>query len=118
LPDYVQRSLYNCYEKVDVLSDAPHDWRTVDGKAGCAKNYFPRDEEMVEPGRTALLDEPNGQYLVERESLDGFTTDIAARDSWAGRMTAAILNEWTTRGRMGHKDATGPFINIISLQMQ
>ncbi|BGP29146.1 hypothetical protein JCM10296v2_000884 [Rhodotorula toruloides] len=105
---YVQRSLEDCRSKYRVLANTPNDWRTKDGLTGCARNYVPLDSELATPEgrdelaalvatdseeeRKALLDRPASWWEI-------FERDTAARDSWQGRMTRAVLAEWRARGK-------------------
>lgn len=100
--DYGQRSLQDCYNKVAVLLDTPTDWRSVDGLPGCARNYIPLDSELSTPAALeALLAEPQGKELAERpESWKSlYVGDTRARESWVGRMTRGVLDEWRRRAR-------------------
>ncbi|GAA5938972.1 hypothetical protein JCM1841_002726 [Sporobolomyces salmonicolor] len=98
LHHYIQRSLADCYSKCNVLADTPQDWRTKDGLAGCARNYVPTDEELS--NRTALLAEQYGEQISSRPEswYELYMRDTSARDSWQGRMTRAILDEWRRKG--------------------
>lgn len=85
-----------------VLIDTPNDWRSVDGLPGCARNYIPLDSELSPPlALEALLAEPNGAELAQRseEMKLLFVVDTRARESWAGRMTKAVLDEWRRRAK-------------------
>ncbi|GAA5924127.1 uncharacterized protein JCM15063_005552 [Sporobolomyces koalae] len=106
---YSQRSLNDCFAKYHVLETTPNDWRTKDGLSGCARNYVPTDEELSD--RTKLVGTEFERELGEvgqdfEESLASrpeswyglYQRDTSARDSWQGRMTRAILNEWRHRG--------------------
>ncbi|GAA5966042.1 hypothetical protein JCM3765_006550 [Sporobolomyces pararoseus] len=106
---YIQRSLKDCFSKFHVLADTPNDWRTKDGLAGCARNYVPTDKELAD--RTLLVGTEFPQEVQEGgadfeeelasrpESWYGlYQRDTSARDSWQGRMTRAILNEWRKKG--------------------
>lgn len=75
---------------------------------GCARNYVPLDSELATPERrdelTALVatdSDEERKLLVERpESWWAlFERDTEARDSWQGRMTRAVLDEWKARGK-------------------
>ncbi|GAA5874974.1 hypothetical protein JCM8547_002139 [Rhodosporidiobolus lusitaniae] len=104
LNHYIQRSLADCYSKFHVLSSTPQDWRTQDGLAGCARNYIPSDAELSSPSfRAALEAEPQGAELVSRpESWKTLLMrDERARESWQGKMTRAILEEWGRRKGKG-----------------
>lgn len=100
LHHYVQRSLRNCQEKFAVLVDTPRDWRTIDGLPGCARNYIPTVEKLSDH-RDELLAESNGEELVQVPLDRLYLRDVRARDSFAGRGTRAILDEWTRRGKLG-----------------
>lgn len=66
-----------------------------DGEAGCARNYVPSEDEQrrAEEVRT----EPFGDELVKLPWSLALLRDTRARDSFAGRATRAILNEWRRR---------------------
>ncbi|GAA6050534.1 hypothetical protein JCM3770_005587 [Rhodotorula araucariae] len=101
---YVQRSVADCYSKFHVLASTPHDWRTRDGLAGCARNYVPLDRELATAEARAELEAlPQGKELASRpESWRAlFVRDVRARDGWVGRMTRAVLDEWRARGGRG-----------------
>ncbi|GAA5830655.1 hypothetical protein JCM11251_002551 [Rhodosporidiobolus azoricus] len=105
LNHYIQRSLHDCYSKFRVLADTPQDWRTKDGLAGCARNYIPTDSELSSPSsRAELASQPQGEELVSRPESwsELMTRDTRASSSWQGRMTRAVLDEWT---RTGGKEA-------------
>ncbi|GAA6008574.1 hypothetical protein JCM11491_003353 [Sporobolomyces phaffii] len=106
---YSQRSLGDCFAKFHVLADTPNDWRTKDGLAGCARNYVPTDEELADRTRLVGTEFPDEvreggadfeEELASRpESWYGlYQRDTSARDSWQGRMTRAVLNEWRRKG--------------------
>jgi len=99
LADYAQRSLQDCYNKVEVLLDTPTDWRSVDGLDGCARNYIPTDSELS--ALETLLAEPQGKNLASRPEgwMRVFVGDTRARESWVGRMTRGVLDEWRRRAR-------------------
>ncbi|BGP13145.1 hypothetical protein JCM10213_000277 [Rhodosporidiobolus nylandii] len=108
LHHYIQRSLADCYSKYAVLSNTPQDWRAKDGLAGCARNYVPTDAELSAPSSLAALRAEGdtrgvGEELIQRpESWSAlFTRDTAARESWQGRMTRTVLDEWRRRGGAG-----------------
>ncbi|GAA5892062.1 hypothetical protein JCM8208_001424 [Rhodotorula glutinis] len=98
---YVQRSVDDCYHKFNVVSSTPNDWRTRDGLEGCARNYVPLDAELASPESVARLEAlPQGKELVSRPDSWRrlFVRDTRARDSWQGRMTRAVLEEWRRVG--------------------
>ncbi|GAA5903471.1 hypothetical protein JCM6882_006556 [Rhodosporidiobolus microsporus] len=101
LNHYIQRSLHDCYSKFRVLASTPQDWRAKDGLAGCARNYVPTDEELSSPSsRAALASQPQGEELASRPESwsELMMRDTRALQSWQGRMTRAVLDEWRRKG--------------------
>lgn len=98
-PDYGQRSLENCYAKVDVLERNPWDWRTKWGKKGCARDFIPNDEQLGNVD--AFEGDAQGEWAMQREEgvEEGLMGDVGMRDSWEGRMVRVLMDEWEVRGR-------------------
>lgn len=103
-PDYVQRSLEDCEHKFRVVSGTAQDWRTRDGLDGCARNFVPSDHDLDDPAARRELEAlPHGKLVTERPDAWRrlFLRDTTARDSWQGRMTRAILEEWRAMSPYG-----------------
>ncbi|KAM0791980.1 hypothetical protein ACM66B_002739 [Microbotryomycetes sp. NB124-2] len=96
LNHYLQRSVSDCVNKYNVNKLASRNWRAIDGQVGCARNFVPSDEQLGPDKVGKLLARPHGRDLVSR-SKDWdveMLVDAKARDSWVGRMTKLIVEQW------------------------
>ncbi|SGY66681.1 BQ5605_C004g02695 [Microbotryum silenes-dioicae] len=98
---YAQRSLANCIAKAEVAKDVHTDWRAIEGPLGCASHYVPTEQEMKGDERTRILEHEKygAELLASPKELieDGIFEDMVASESWQGRMTRAILDEWRSQ---------------------
>ncbi|KAK4049743.1 hypothetical protein OIO90_005324 [Microbotryomycetes sp. JL221] len=97
LNHYLQRSVKDCLDKFETNKQASRNWRTIDGKVGCARSYIPTDEELSSPERRReLFGRAFGKELASRaDDWDqNLLIDTRARDEWVGRMTNWVLHQW------------------------
>ncbi|KAK4052163.1 hypothetical protein OIV83_002458 [Microbotryomycetes sp. JL201] len=94
LNHYLQRSVSDCIHKFQVNKGASRNWRAIDGKIGCARNFVPTTDQL---GRMdELLSRPHGNELAQRsDDWDSeMLVDVRARNEWVGRMTKWIIARW------------------------
>lgn len=81
-PDFGQRTLSNCLSKLSVLSNSTStNWRLTAGSEGCTNSHIPLSSLAAHLSSGNLVEDPVG------------------RESWEGRMTRKVLEEWWVGGK-------------------